>query len=428
MPIRELTERPQIPRLGKVRLGDRSGRNGAPVNRPFFVVPEEVQAVYGKEPTQLTIVFLSDDPEVIASSYYRAYNATNGLFCKGDGFRANALLDAAQLRKSGGDATQPLHPDAWAHGATSGRTGTKAEDVSRREIDCPGKGYDGKPACPLFATKKCAVRSYFQFAIKDVPGLGVYQMDTGSVINTMRMNGAIELCRLMLGGVAGVPMTLSRVQAEVSPDGVQKKVWTVDLKVATEHSLANLLEFRDGPVARALMPPIDETEVYEAPEDDEAIEGDYRETPPTQDAGPGDTGTASEQEGASPPPPAGGTISMQQYGVLAEWLDSIKSKHGAAVFASTLNSLRQTWPYAASEGKGMSLMKVLASDFDAVVAALKAVHDAKGKQEPKSEAAPEHEHEWAFNEDTTLMVCQCGETQEEPPSSDEAPIAAGLGI
>ena len=49
MPVRELTERPTIPRLGKIRLGDRSGRNNAPVNKPYFVVPEEVAAKHGPE-------------------------------------------------------------------------------------------------------------------------------------------------------------------------------------------------------------------------------------------------------------------------------------------------------------------------------------------------------------------------------------------
>jgi hypothetical protein len=267
-PVRDLTDRPRrIPRLGKIRLGDRSGRHGAPVNKPFFVVPEEVQAVYGPEPTELRIVFLSDDEEVIASSYYRAYNASNGLVCRGTGFNAQAQLDADVLAKRGGDITQPLPIDAWAHGATPGRDGATQKVVSNF-IDCPGAGYDNHAACPMFAAKKCAVRTFFQFAIYGVPGLGVYQMDTGSVVNVQRILGVLEMCKTLAGGVAGVPMILSRVKTDVAPDGVKKSVWTVDLRVDTQYSLTEVLKLRTGPLAQSLLPPVDESEVYEDLDDD----------------------------------------------------------------------------------------------------------------------------------------------------------------
>jgi len=273
VPVRDLTERPQIPRLGKVRLGDQSGTNGAPVNQPHFVVPPEVQAIYGEKPTELNVVFLSDDLEKIASQYYRAYNKSNGLICKGDGFRADAILDESALRKNGGE----LNVEAWAHGTQ----GT----MVRQNIACAGAGYEGAPPCPMYAAKKCGIRGFYQFAIKDVPGLGVYQMDTGSMVSIRKMNGAIELSRQLLGGVAGIPMKLKRVQEEVSPDGKKKKVWMVMLEVDTGLSLTKLMELHSGPVAQALLPPVDESDIYDAIDED-VIEGEVVSRDPEPPATP----------------------------------------------------------------------------------------------------------------------------------------------
>ena len=273
MPVRELTERPSIPRLGKIRLGDQGGRNNSPRNMPYFVCPPEVQAVYGEEPTELKVVFLSDDLDLIASQYYRAYNATNGLICRGDGYTADALLDVDELQRGGGELTL----NAWAHGDTRGPGSKPTSNFVRQQINCAGKGYEDAAPCPMFAAKpqKCAIRNYLQFAIKDVPGLGVYQLDTGSTISTRQINGAIELARLMFGGIRGVPCTLRRVKRDVSPDGVKKGVWMVELEVDTSYSLESLFALRSGPLSRALLPPVDESEVYEHVEteaEDEALE------------------------------------------------------------------------------------------------------------------------------------------------------------
>ena len=225
---------------------------------PYFVCPPEVQAVYGEEPTELKIVFLSDDLDLIASQYYRAYNATNGLICRGDGYTADALLDADELQRGGGE----LALNAWAHGETRGPGSKATSKFVRQQIGCGGTGYEGSPPCPMFAAKKCAIRNYLQFAIKDVPGLGVYQLDTGSTISTRQINGAIELARLMFGGIRGVPCTLRRVKKDVSPDGVKKGVWMVELEVDTAYSLESLLALRSGPLSRVLLRAVEESVVY----------------------------------------------------------------------------------------------------------------------------------------------------------------------
>jgi hypothetical protein len=353
MPIRDVTERPQIPRLGKIRLGYKDpAKNGAPVNTPYFVVPPEVAEVYGEKPTELSIVFLSDDTERIASQWYRAYNATNGLFCKGDGETADALLDGDALRKLGGELPEVLPVDVWAHGATGGRKATA--EIVRHRIGCLGKGYDGIPACPMYEKKGCKQTTFLQFAIRDVPGLGVYQLDTSSMVSTRKIMGAIEMARMMLGSVAGVPMKLERVEVEVAPDGKKKKVWMVDLKVDTTYSLSRLLELRQGPVAAALLPPVDES----GPEldDDEVIDGEVVQvgemrTVDSAEEPAQEPSDAETLQAPAPPPPV----------APVDLLNEIKDKYG--VMAS--GDARACMPWLYGTGDLLKLTDAQRQDYAA---------------------------------------------------------------
>ena len=60
MSIKGLSETRRLPRLGKIRLGEKvEGKGGKeyPKATDHFVVPEEVAAVYGNEPKRLNIMF-----------------------------------------------------------------------------------------------------------------------------------------------------------------------------------------------------------------------------------------------------------------------------------------------------------------------------------------------------------------------------------
>lgn len=387
MPIRGLTERPTIPRLGKIRLGDKDPQRGFPRNQPFFVVPEEVAEALGDtEPAELHVVFLSDDLDQVASQYYRAYNATSGLICRGDGRTADALMDGDVLAGNGG----VIEINAWAHGATSGRAqGTRT--YVRKQITCAGSGVDGETPCPMFAAKKCAIRSFMQFAIRDVPGLGVYQLDTGSVINIRNINGTIELARAMLGGVARIPMILRRTQLTVNPDGVQKKVWGVELLVDTEYSLANLIELRRDPRPLALLPPVDETEVYEQPDDDNVIDAPSQLAPPH-----------------IAPPPAKATDAHRVE--IANLKDAIEAQEGGKARVSACWAWGGvTFPYAVSDGRFVSL-DLREDDAVRFILRLRYIRDG----------AKEHEHEPAFTADGVYSCSVCAEALQD----DAAPAAA----
>ena len=64
MAIKGLTDRPRPPRLGKIRLGVKTEAS-YPQSKDYFVCPPEVKAVFGDEPTELTVFFPSNTREEV---------------------------------------------------------------------------------------------------------------------------------------------------------------------------------------------------------------------------------------------------------------------------------------------------------------------------------------------------------------------------
>ena len=181
MPIRGLADNPRMPRIGKIRLGIKvknSEGKEYPKALDHFVCPEDVvEALRDKVPfcdgsckvepgpTMIPIMFVTDDLDQALSDAFRAYTQSNGLVCKGDGYNADALLDADALKARDGDVSAPLPVTAWAN--------RNSKTTVRVQIECWGEGYDGKPPCPLYEKKGCKKMMMPQFAIVDAPGIGV---------------------------------------------------------------------------------------------------------------------------------------------------------------------------------------------------------------------------------------------------------------
>jgi len=235
--IRGITDRPRrAPRLGKIKLGRLVAlANGKerPEATSHFVVPEEVAAVYGDEPTSIDIIFPSDDLDIVAPYNLKQYGSGSGLKCKGDGENASALLDIGKLKKyqkatgfDGLPSTRPTEPppkDLW-----------DAKPDATREwahIPCFGLGYDGTPACPMIESKACRSVMHLQFILPKVPGVGIWQMDIGSPISIGNMLDQFNFLGQMTGGrIAGLPMRLEIVPIEVAPDGKRREVHVVYLR------------------------------------------------------------------------------------------------------------------------------------------------------------------------------------------------------
>ena len=98
MPIKNLSERRRLPRLGKLHLGikvQKEGGSSYPKAVDYFVCPPEsgIETIFGEHPKSIRIMIPVEDEEKWASQYYRCYSMTRGLICKGDGEKAWRSVD-----------------------------------------------------------------------------------------------------------------------------------------------------------------------------------------------------------------------------------------------------------------------------------------------------------------------------------------------
>ena len=234
MPIKGLSDTLRLPRLGKIHLGVKQISQGGkefPKATDYFVFGEDARAdakrICGTEkPNKLQVIVPVEDETIFASQFYRAYSLTRGCICRGDGETASQVQDVA------------------THQIVASPT-AKTERV---QIVCPGK------ECPLYQAKKCSEVMCLQFMLPDFPGLGVWQIDTGSINSILNINSDVAMVRSVIGHVAMVPLTLSLEPQEViSPeDGKKKKVMCLHLRASG--SLGQLLQAAKAPLARFMLP------------------------------------------------------------------------------------------------------------------------------------------------------------------------------
>jgi len=235
MSIKGLSENVRLPRLGKIRLGIKvDGQKTYPKAVDYFVIPPEVQAKYGDKPKELPIMFPTENPEQWSSQFYRCYSNMRGLICKGDGERALAVVDTATGEFAGRDA--------------------KATEL--KDIPCdPDK-------CPKHTSDACKPVMNLQFLLPEVPGLGIWQLDTSSINSIKNINSAVALIQGVCGRISMMPLTLKVEPMEVSPDGKKKSIYV--LQLTNQESLIETLgKLQALPVGKALLPEPD----AEAPDD-----------------------------------------------------------------------------------------------------------------------------------------------------------------
>jgi len=195
MPIKNLSEIRRLPRIAKIRLGVivQGREHDYPQRVDWFVCPELVRQAYGEQPTTLPIMFPSSDPEVIAPQYYKCYRRTYGLVCRGDGETCRAKLDTG--------------------------TGTLADrnttDWKYEQMICEGE------ECPEFHEGNCKRVMSILFVLFELPGLGVYQLDTSNRSSIINANSFIYMLNSMTRGhFAMVPLKMSLLKEErQTPDG-----------------------------------------------------------------------------------------------------------------------------------------------------------------------------------------------------------------
>lgn len=240
MPIKGLSEQKRLPRLGKIRLGIKKvsprTKREYPAATDYFVCPLDVQAVYGKTPKKLDVIIPLEDEEIWASQYYRQYSRSRGLVCKGDGETCRRMVDI----KTGDVAGRDTKEVTWREGGV-----------------CDGM------ECPDYKAKACQEVMNLQFLLPKVPGLGVWQIDTGSINSIRNINNCATMIRAMCGRVSWIPLLLTLEPTEVvnPDDGKKKTVYCMHLRY--ERSAESLLTDSEKPRLQLLL---------SAPADDEAPE------------------------------------------------------------------------------------------------------------------------------------------------------------
>lgn len=241
MTIKGLSEQKRLPRLGKIRLGikkvSQRTKGEYPVATDYFVCPPEVQTIYGEKPKRLDVIIPVEDEEIWASQYYRQYSRSRGLVCKGNGEKCRRMVEV----NSGEIVGRETKSVVW-----------------QEDMTCLGRD------CPDYKGKACQEVMNLQFLLPKVLGLGIWQIDTGSIHSIMNINNCATMIRVMCGRVSWIPLTLSLEPTTVNnpDDGKKKIVYCMHLRY--ERSAESLLIESEKPRLQILLGmPADD----EAPED-----------------------------------------------------------------------------------------------------------------------------------------------------------------
>lgn len=275
MPIKGLTENRRLPRVGKLYLGIKvKGKGGKehPKAVDYIVCPETLPngdpnpnradfvKVFGEQPRSIRIMFPVDNEDVVLSQYYRAYSSSRGLVCKGDGEQCRRMVDA----ETGDLANRDSRAVEWKVMPCGG-------------VECPD--YLSKP-------QRCREVMNLQFMIPELPGMGIWQIDTSSINTIKNLNGSAAFVKGIYGRLAFIPLILQMEQIQVTPeDGKKKKVWVLSIttptnladsaKLATQSRVQLMAAM--GP--RLLLPTPDDEAPDLVTEDADASESKFEEGP-----------------------------------------------------------------------------------------------------------------------------------------------------
>jgi len=236
MPIKDLTDSVRLPRLGKIHLGIRHPEKGYPMKTDYFVfdkdhpVTPEAHRIFGTEPRLLRIYIPSEDDNVWCAQYYQSYDMTHGLVCRGDGDKALMMVD---------NKTEEL-------------AGPKSEQVSLVDIPCPGK------ECKHYQAKKCHERMSLRFLIPELPGLGVWQIDTGSINSILNVNSSASLIRSAFKRISLIPLELTLEPCQVNNPETGKKQTVYVLNLRTNVTIVQLAEQAREESRKLLVAPLED--------------------------------------------------------------------------------------------------------------------------------------------------------------------------
>ncbi len=222
MPIKGLTDNLRMPRRGKIHLGIRTNTQSQyPQATDYFVCDDpDFRKIYGPKPKELDIVIPVDDINIFAPTWYKRYTKA-GLVCRGNGERGQELIG----------------------------TGKAGKDY--KDIACP---------CQYAETKICKPICCFQFLLPRVAGIGVWQIDTGSVYGITGLYGSVAFILGLAKKIASLPLALRLVPKTVQVPGEKgafaKEVYILELAYKGDYN--RLMEYAALPAAMLALPEADD--------------------------------------------------------------------------------------------------------------------------------------------------------------------------
>ncbi len=95
------------------------------------------------------------------------------------------------------------------------------------------------------------------FLMPDVPGFGVWQLDTSSFYSIVNINSCIDLIKRICGRISFIPLSLSLEALQVTPPGERKKTIHV-LTIRSDFKLADIQRLGMIPAEKVLLPTVEE--------------------------------------------------------------------------------------------------------------------------------------------------------------------------
>jgi len=240
MPIDGISDRPGLPRVGKIHLGimapNKNTEGVHPEAVDYFVFPESIRKVVGEKPKVLDIQFPVDDRALFAPQYLKCYASSQGLVCFGDGKTATRKIDVK----------------------TEAIAGKNTTDWVRKPVTCD------RAICPQYQNGECHPAMSLYFCLLSVPGVGVWQLDTRSTNSMRNINNTVDIILELVGAIRWLPLQLSLEPRDVEPEG-KKKMTVQVLKLSCPESIIDL---------RKLVPPGRRIEAPKEPDEDEPGDGE----------------------------------------------------------------------------------------------------------------------------------------------------------
>ena len=231
---------------------------------------ESIEAAYklcGDKPRALDILIPVEDEELYCQQYYRKYSATQGLVCKGTGETARVKVDTS----------------------TGAYADHNTKEFVYKEISCPGK------ECAYYKNKTCKEVMNLQFMLPKIPGLGVWQIDSGSANSIININSCAAMIRGLFGRLHMIPLLLTLESKEVNnPDtGKRQTVFVLNLRhQGNLYDIMNEVKVLQASLGTTMLPPAPDED--EEPDPEAVLE---LEAPPADPTG-------AQVTPAPPPAPA----------------------------------------------------------------------------------------------------------------------------